>query len=131
MSFAPLLAAKLNEGNYVEPEWFTPLMQLNDRYGMIIGPAVGLLVLGFIAWGLVSAIAHKSIAGEDKLRCKKEIVGELRRQLNGLTLEQVAKLINHDKKLTHELTEEMVRDGMLSEHVNTKGATLYRLKGMG
>ncbi len=131
MFLAPLLAARLNEGNYTEPEWFTPLMQIHDRYGTILWPVVGLVVVGFVAWGLISAISHKSIQGEDKLRCKKEILSELRRQLNGLTLEQVAKLINHDKALTLELVEEMATDGMLSQHVNTKGATLYRLKGVG
>jgi hypothetical protein len=131
MGLWPLLAAKMNEGNYVEPEWFTPLMEINDRYGKILWPALGLGVVAFVAWGIVGAVTHKAITGEDKARCKKELLGELRRQLNGLTLEQVAKLINHDRKLTLVLVEEMVSDGMLSEHVNTKGATLYRLKGLG
>ena len=81
MLLVPLLAAAYNEGNYVEPAWFTPIMQIHDRYGFIIWPAVGLAVVGFIAWGLIGALSHKSITGEDKLRCKKEIVSELRRQL--------------------------------------------------
>jgi hypothetical protein len=125
-----LLAAPLNEGNYVEPDWFAPLMQINDRYGFIIWPAVGLTVVGAIAWGLVGSMRHKSIPGEEKFRCKKEIVSELRRQLNGLTLDQIARMINHDKEATKDLLAEMTKDGMLSEHLNTKGATVYRLKGV-
>jgi hypothetical protein len=125
-----LLATNYAEGNYQEPDWFQPLMQFNDRFGVIIWPALGLAVVGFIAWGTINTLTHRSIPPEEKVRCKKEIVTELRRQLNGMSIEQVARLIKHDSKLTHTLLVEMTRDGMLKEVLNTKGATIYRLKGV-
>ena len=124
------LLAGPNEGNYVEPEWFAPLMAIHDRYGFILWPVLGLSVVGMIAWGVLNSMRHKAIPGEERFRCKKEIVGELRRQLNGMTLEQVARMINHDREASLELLTEMLKDNMIATYMNTKGATVYRLKGI-
>jgi hypothetical protein len=120
----------VNEGNYSEPDWFQPLMAVSDRYGFIIWPAVGLGVVGFVAWGVFRSVTHRSMPGEEKFKCKKEIIGELRRKLNGLTQEQIGQLIRHERDLTIELIDEMVKDNQLVKHINSKGATLYKLKGM-
>jgi len=120
----------VTEGNYHEADWFTPLMQLNDRFGFILWPTLGLVVVGAIVLAALKSATHKSIPGEDRLRVKKEIIHELRRQLHGLSLEQLAKHVGHAPAPLRDLLEEMCKDGMLKEDVNSKGAQLYKLPGM-
>jgi len=119
----------INEGNYHESEWFTPLMQINDRFGFIIWPTVGILAVVAIGWAVLKSATHQSIPGEQRTRIKKEIITELRRQLQGMSIEQLAALVNQPKTPLHDLVLEMVKDGMLRENVNSKGATVYKVPG--
>jgi hypothetical protein len=91
---------------------------------------VGLVVVGAVAVGVVNSMSHKTIPGEDKFRCKKEIIAELRRQLRGMSAEQIAQLIGHDIKSTRLLLGEMEKDSMLVPHLSDRGQTVYRLKGI-
>jgi hypothetical protein len=124
-----LILADVNgEGNYEEPAWFQPLMQISDRYGFIIWPALGILVIGGLAVSMIRAASHKSIPPEDRTRFKKEIVQELRRRLQGLSVEEVSKMIGHPHHLCEELLEEMRKDGMIARAENEHGKTIYRVK---
>ncbi|MBS2032272.1 MAG: hypothetical protein JST54_30510 [Deltaproteobacteria bacterium] len=120
----------VTEGNYQEAEWFTPLMQINDRFGFILWPTLGLLVIGAIVMAVLKSATHKTIPGEDRLRVKKEIVQELRRKLHGQSLEELCKLVGHAPGPLTELVDEMVKDGMIKRDVNSKGAQLFKLPGM-
>lgn len=119
----------ITEGNYKEPEWFTPLMQFNDRFGFIVWPALALTVVGAIVWGTLKSASHKEIPGPERVRIKKEIIHELRRNLNGMTAEQIAQFVGHQRDPTHALLMEMTKDGMVRADVNTKGATVFKLPG--
>ena len=120
----------VTEGNYHEAEWFTPLMQLNDRFGFILWPTLGLVVIGAIVLAVLKSATHKTIPGEDRVRVKKEIVQELRRKLHGQSLEELCKLVGHPAGPLTELVDEMVKDGMIERDVNSKGAQLFKLPGM-
>ena len=120
----------INEGNYHEPGWFTPLMEFSDRYGAIVWPALAITVVGLVAWGTLKSASHKSIPGPDRMRVKKEIIHELRRNLSGLSLEQISHLVGHHREPTHALLLEMVKDGMLRASTNSKGAEVFKLPGM-
>ena len=120
----------INEGNYHEPEWFTPVMQFSDRFGFILWPALAVGVLAVVVVAVLKASTHKSIPGPERMRIKKEIVQELRRQIHGMSLEQIAKLVAQPREPLHEFLGEMAKDGLIRSSVNSKGATIYKLPGM-
>lgn len=120
----------INEGNYQEPEWFTPLMQFSDRYGVIVFPIVGLLVVGAIVLAILKSASHKTIPGPERMHVKKEVIHELRRQIHGMSLEQLARHVGQHREALRALLEEMIKDGMLKQQQNSKGAQVYKLPGM-
>lgn len=119
----------ITEGNYKEPGWLSPLMQLNDRFGFIIWPAVGLLVVAAVVAAVLKSASRQTIPGPERIKVKKDVIHELRRQIHGMSLEQIQQMVGHPREPLHELLEEMVKDGMLRNAVNSKGAQLYKLPG--
>ena len=118
----------VSEGNYREPDWFQPLMEVFDRFGFILWPVIAIAGLLAMGWAVFSVVSEKRIPGPQRQGVKKAIVHELRRQLNGMTLEQINKLVGHEREALQELVTEMGKDGMIEVAVNSKGATIYRLR---
>ena len=119
----------INEGNYHEGAWFAPLMQFNDRFGFIIWPAVGVLAIAAIGWAVLKSATHQSIPGPERIHVKKEIIHELRRNLNGMSAKDIAAFVGHPLAPLEELLHEMVKDGMLRPGTTDRGDPVYRLPG--
>jgi hypothetical protein len=119
----------IQEGNYSEPGWLSPIMQLNDRFGFIIWPVVGLLVVGAVVIGVLKSARQQTIPGPERMKVKKDVIHELRRQIHGMSLDQIQQMVGHPREPLEELLQEMVKDGMLRPAVNSKGAQLYKLPG--
>lgn len=119
----------LTEGNYHEASWFAPLMQFSDRYGFIIWPSLGILAIVAIGLAVLKSASHESIPGPERLHVKKEVIHELRRNLKGMRLEEIAHFVGHGHAPLGELLQEMVKDGMLRRGTNDAGEEVYRLPG--
>jgi heme exporter protein D len=119
----------INEGNYHESAWFSPLMAFSDRYGFIIWPAVGILAIAAVALAVLKSASHQSILGPERVRVKKEIIHELRRNLRGMSIEQISAYVGHPLAPLTELLHEMVKDGMLRTGTTDRGDPIYKLPG--
>lgn len=119
------------EGNYVEPDWFQPLMQVFDRYGVILLPAAGVFAIAAVAWAILSTATTKTVDPQKRVGIKKAILHELRRQLKGMSGEQIADMVGQNRTAMREMLDEMVKDRMLELGTNDAGKPVYRLRGLG
>lgn len=104
---------------------------LLERNSHVIYPALGLLVLALLAFGIVSAWRSNELDGLQKIELKREIVLVLRRQVGGESVDAIAKSLGLEPFRTVRLLEEMQQDGILASHTNTERRTVWRVKGVG
>lgn len=132
----PKDVAKYLPGVHVGPE--QPAASTNNKYfewleshTEIVYPSLAILVVGLVAFAILSAWKKEGMDIETKMRLKKAIVQELRLQMGGLSAETIAKAIGLSGLKTAKLLEEMQRDGILWSHLGNNRLTIWRLKGIG
>lgn len=132
----PKDVAKYLPGVNVGPE--QPASSTNNKYfewleshTHIVYPALGIFVLGMMAFAILSAWKKEGMDVETKMRLKKAIVQELRLQMGGMAAETIARSIGLSGLKTAKLLEEMQRDGILWSHLGNNRLTIWRLKGVG
>jgi len=111
----------------VEPSYF----ELLERNTHILYPLIAILAVVMIVAGILQWWRSDDLVGEVKQTLKREIILMLRRQLGGVSSEQVSQTIGLESFKTQKLLEEMQKDGILISHTNTSRLTLWRLKGVG
>ncbi len=133
-----LLAALFPSIPGITPEYQKPDESLSGGYfaileqqGHVIYPALGLLVLVLLAFGIIQAWRSEQLDGLQKTEFKREIVLILRRQLGGETVDVIARRIGLEPLRTVRLLEEMQADGILASHTSTDRKTMWRVKGTG
>jgi hypothetical protein len=134
--FAVTLAPALSElnrlllalpGDNVKVDFDTSLI---ERYAFIFYPVIALGTIGLIVVAVVSSLRSDDIGGTAKVEAKREVVTMLRREINGMTTEQLAKHIKLNAGKTTRLLEEMQTDGILYQcSMNRK--KLWRVRGVG
>lgn len=96
----------------------------------VIYPAIAVLVVVLIALGVVSAWRTEDIDGIKKAEFKRTLILELRRELHGVTAEQLAKAVALPNLKVLKLLEEMQAQGITECRTDTRRLTTWRLKGL-
>jgi hypothetical protein len=120
-----------------QPHYVQPLSATKPRYiealeenTQLVYPAIAVLVLLLIALGVISAWRSEDVDGIQKAELKREIIRELRRELHGITVERLAKLVNSPNLKVAKLLEEMQVQGIAESRTDTRRVTTWRLKGL-
>lgn len=102
-----------------------------ERNQDIAYPALALMVLGLVAWGILTALRTELLDPEVKLELKRNIINELRRNVTGASAETLGKLLRYPEDRIVRVVSEMERDGIVDTTVSERGRTLYILRGAG
>lgn len=137
MIHAFVLSLVLHAGPPEHAPYVQPLSATKPRYiealeenTHLIYPGIAVLVLLLIALGVISAWRSEDIDGIQKAEMKREIIRELRREIHGITVERLAKLVNAPSLKVAKLLEEMHTQGIAESRTDTRRVTTWRLKGL-
>jgi hypothetical protein len=112
--------------NTTEPKY----IEFLEDNAHIIYPALAIAVLVLIALGILQAWRTDDISGLQKAEIKRDIVRELRREMHGITVEHMAKLVAVPPFRLLKILEEMQTDGIAESRTDTQRTTTWRLKGL-
>ncbi|WP_167508798.1 MULTISPECIES: hypothetical protein [Corallococcus] len=136
----PLLTAQIEglPGQDSEPAYDKPVSSISTGYidvleknSHIVYPAIAVVTLALIAWGILSAWRTQDMDGLQKNQFKQSIINELRRQISGMPGDQLGKTIGLDRLKTNRLLEEMQTEGLVMSHTNSERLTVWRVRGAG
>jgi hypothetical protein len=96
----------------------------------LVYPAIAVLVLLLIALGVISAWRSEDMDGIQKAEVKREIIRELRREIHGITVDRLAKLVKMPSFKVAKLLGEMEAQGIAESRTDTRRLTTWRLKGL-
>ncbi|CAM4074304.1 hypothetical protein [Corallococcus soli] len=136
----PLLTAQIEglPGQDSEPAYDKPVSSISTGYievleknSHILYPAIAVVTLALIAWGILSAWRTQDLDGVQKNEFKRAIINELRRQISGMPGDLLGKTIGLDRLKTNRLLEEMQTEGLVLSHTNSERLTVWRVRGAG
>lgn len=93
----------------------------------------GLMVLTgvLVLLGIFFAMRSHQLDPETRLRIKKNVIEELRRNVHGVSTETLSQLFSVDVKPLAGVLEEMEKDGMLVKVAGSGGRIIWCLVGTG
>lgn len=124
----PLLASS---GGALPGELSPRYFELLERNSHIVYPLLALLVVVLLVVGILQFWRAQDMDGLAKVELKREIILELRKQMGGVSAEELARAVGLAPLTTVRLLEEMQKEGILASHTNTTRLTLWRIKGAG
>jgi hypothetical protein len=120
-----------------EPTYVKPLSSTSPRYIEVLEanthllyPAIAILVVALIAFGVIASWRTEDMDGIQKAEVKREVIRELRREMVGLTVEQLTRATNMPPLKLARILEDMQKAGILESRTDTRRITTYRLKGL-
>lgn len=118
--------------DYVRPPGATnpKYFELLENNSHLIYPGLAVLVLLLIAFGILQAWRSEDMDGLQKANLKREIIGELRREVHGLTADALSKATGVPSLRLLRVLEEMQKDSILESRTDTRRITTWRMKGI-
>ncbi|MBL8915549.1 MAG: hypothetical protein JNM17_32930 [Archangium sp.] len=96
----------------------------------IVYPALAILMVALIAFGIISAWRSEDSDGLKKAEMKREIIRELRREVYGMTVNHLAKNLKEPGGKILKLLEEMAEDSIVESRTDSARVTTWRMKGL-
>lgn len=118
--------------DYVRPPGATSprYFELLENNTHLIYPGLAVLVLLLIAVGILQAWRSEDMDGLQKAKLKREIIGELRREVHGMTADSLSKNLGVPSLRLLRILEEMQKDAILESRTDTRRITTWRMKGI-
>jgi len=118
--------------DYVRPPGSTSprYFELLENNTHLIYPGLAVLVLLLIAVGILQAWRSEDMDGLQKANLKREIIGELRREVHGMTADSLSKNLGVPSLRLLRILEEMQKDSILESRTDTRRITTWRMKGI-
>ncbi len=104
-------------------DWF-------ENHTQIVYPVIAVVTLSLIALGIFSAWRTDDLSGVQKAEIKRDIIRELRREIHGLTAEQLTRATGVPIFQLVKLLEAMQDDKVLESRTDTRRITTWRLRGI-
>lgn len=120
------------ERSYVKPPSSTASRHIEwlENNTQIIYPALALLVVALIAFGVISAWRTEDIDGLQKAELKREIIRQLRRDVYGMTAVKLAQNVGIPGGKMLKLLEEMAEQNIVESRTDTARVTTWRMRGL-
>lgn len=99
-----------------------------EQNSHIIYPALAVLTLILIIVGLLQAWKNQDMDMKTRVEYKRAILAELRRHLNGLPGDELARNLALDRLKMVKMLEQMQQEGMVQSHTNSKRITVWRVR---
>jgi hypothetical protein len=130
--FRALLLELPGELPYARPPSATAprYFELLEQNTHLVYPALAVLVVTLIALGVIAAWRSGDVDGIEKAEVKRELVRELRRELHGVTVDQLARTLGVPSLKLLRLLEELAEQGIAECRTDTRRVTTWRLKGL-
>jgi hypothetical protein len=127
---AALIGLPGDPPDYVKPTGSTGVryFEFLESNTHIIYPLLAVLVVVLIAVGVASALRAEELDGHQKSEIKRDIIAELRREVHGITVEQLAKAIGLTSHKAYKVLEEMASDNIVESRTDTRRHTTWRMK---
>lgn len=118
--------------DYVRPPGSTTprYFELLENNTHLVYPGLAVLVLLLIAVGILQAWRSEDMDGLQKANLKREIIGELRREVHGMTADSLSKNLGVPSLRLLRILEEMQKDSILESRTDTRRITTWRMKGI-
>ena len=100
-----------------------------EQNSHIIYPVLAVLTLALIIAGLLQAWKNQDMDTKTRVEYKRAILTELRRHLNGMPGDELARTLALDRLKMVKLLEQMQQEGMVQSHTNSKRITVWRVRG--
>lgn len=97
---------------------------------IVLAPLLIILVLLVIFYFIYQAVSDKRLGGAILTECRRQIINGMRQKISGMTVMEVAKLVDVSKEQAQEILEGMKADGQIYE-TTYHGKTVWCLKGLG
>lgn len=104
--------------------------ELLENNTHIVYPALAVLVVALIAWGVISAWRTEDMSGIQKAEVKREIIRELRREVWGMTVDALSKNVGIPSLKLLAILEEMQAQNIVESRTDTRRVTTWRMKGL-
>lgn len=119
------------------PRYVKPVGSASVRYiewlennSHVVYPIIAVAVVALIAFGIISAWRSEDIDGLKKAEMKREIIRVLRREVYGMTADQLAKALEIPGTRMLKLLEEMAEANIVESRTDTQRVTTWRMKGL-
>jgi hypothetical protein len=118
--------------NYRRPQSATQVkyIELIERNTHLLYPALAVLVVVLISFGIISSLRSDDITGIKKAEMKREIIKELRREVYGMTVELLSKNTGIDRNRMIQVLEEMATERLVESRTDTSRVTTWRMRGL-
>jgi hypothetical protein len=118
------------EESYIKPKtsMSNSYFDILEQNSHIIYPGLAVLTLALIIGGLLQAWKNQDMDTKTRVEYKRAILTELRRHLNGLPGDELARTLSLDRLKMVQLLEQMQQDGMVQSHTNSKRVTVWRMR---
>ncbi len=94
----------------------------------LIYPALAVLALVAIILGILQAYRSEDMSGVEKAEIKRDIIRELRRQVGGMTVDDLARAIAVPSLKVLKILEELQKENIVDTRTNTRRLTTWRMK---
>lgn len=108
----------------------TKYFELLENNTHIVYPALAILVVALIAWGVISAWRTEDMSGIQKAEVKREVIRELRREVWGMTVDALSKNVGIPSLKLLIILEEMQQQNIVESRTDTRRVTTWRMKGL-
>jgi hypothetical protein len=120
-----------------EPSYPKPISATNVKYieflednTHIIYPLLAIAVVALVSYAVIIAVRSTSMDLVLKAEIKRAVVQTMRREIHGVTVEMLSRLVGVPSFRLHKILEEMRKDGILEPRTDTHRITTWHLKGL-
>ncbi len=120
------------EGAYARPvsaldetalDWF-------ENHTQIVYPTIAVVTLSLIAIGIFSVWRTDDLSGVQRAEITRDIIRELRREIHGMTADQLARATGVPLFQLVKLLESLQDQKVLESRTDTRRITTWRLRGL-
>lgn len=106
-----------------------PYFEWVNDYAHILYPALIVLVVLLVGFGILAALRTEDVAGLRKADIRRRLLVELRQQVQGCSAEHLARVVDIQSLRVVKILEELQRDGIVTSYTSSDRRTTWQLKG--
>lgn len=102
-----------------------------ENHSAVVYPAIGLLVVGLMAWGILTALRSSEMDTATRVKIKTDVLDALRLHVGGLTTQELVKELGRSQGELLLVLEEMTKDHQVWSTRSADRHTVWHARGVG